>query len=213
MVLPGDCTHARGRSSRGALAHSRGYSAGYYCRGGLGGILYCGALDGLYSALQGAQGGPMGGAQGYARALRRYSWRSLGVLKRFYGVRWGTQGDSEVALRARVCVCVLVRVRANGGRTGTRVIPRRPAVFIARPVTGGRTRVRMRWSSVVRPCAAGATWTLVIANAPWGGRAYHTTVIDAAGAIYVIGGLSGVSTVYKDVWMSTDGGADRTRGG
>jgi hypothetical protein len=31
-------------------------------------------------------------------------------------------------------------------------------------------------------------------------------VIDAAGAIYVIGGSSG-DTVYNDVWASTDGGA------
>jgi hypothetical protein len=31
-------------------------------------------------------------------------------------------------------------------------------------------------------------------------------VIDAAGAIYVIGGRGG-GTDYKDVWVSTDGGA------
>jgi hypothetical protein len=37
-------------------------------------------------------------------------------------------------------------------------------------------------------------------------------VIDAAGAIYVIGG-HGSSTYYNDVWISTDGGADRTRAG
>ncbi len=36
-------------------------------------------------------------------------------------------------------------------------------------------------------------------------------MIDAAGAIYVIGG--GGSTRYRDVWASTDGGADRTRAG
>ncbi len=30
-------------------------------------------------------------------------------------------------------------------------------------------------------------------------------MIDAAGAIYVIGGYSGTS--YKDVWVSTNGGA------
>jgi hypothetical protein len=30
-------------------------------------------------------------------------------------------------------------------------------------------------------------------------------VIDAAGAIYVIGGF-GSGTLYKDVWASTDGG-------
>ncbi len=31
-------------------------------------------------------------------------------------------------------------------------------------------------------------------------------MIDAAGAIYVIGGF-GYPTNYKDVWVSTDGGA------
>jgi hypothetical protein len=57
---------------------------------------------------------------------------------------------------------------------------------------------------------AGATWTSRTTSAQWAARAYHTTVIDAAGAIYVIGGvgLTGqVWTEYKDVWMSTDGGA------
>jgi hypothetical protein len=40
-------------------------------------------------------------------------------------------------------------------------------------------------------------------------------VVDAAGAIYVIGGTSGSSTYYKDVWVSTDGGArpDSGKGG
>jgi hypothetical protein len=33
-------------------------------------------------------------------------------------------------------------------------------------------------------------------------------VVDAAGAIYVIGGYGGGSTtLYDDVWVSTDGGA------
>jgi hypothetical protein len=59
-------------------------------------------------------------------------------------------------------------------------------------------------------CAAGETWTSRTTNAPWAARYLHTTVIDAAGAIYVIGGYSG--TYCKDVWVSTDGGADRTRG-
>jgi hypothetical protein len=36
-------------------------------------------------------------------------------------------------------------------------------------------------------------------------------VIDAAGAIYVIGGTGG-GTDYNDVLKSADGGADRTRG-
>ncbi len=32
-------------------------------------------------------------------------------------------------------------------------------------------------------------------------------MIDAAGAIYIIGGSSGGTTYYKDVLFSTDGGA------
>ncbi len=57
--------------------------------------------------------------------------------------------------------------------------------------------------------AAGVTWTLVTAIAQWAGRESHTSVIDAAGAIYVIGGYSGGGggTGYQDVWASTDGGA------
>ena len=43
-------------------------------------------------------------------------------------------------------------------------------------------------------------------TAPWAGREGHSTVIDAAGAIYVIGGYNG-TTVFNDVWASTDGGA------
>ncbi len=45
-------------------------------------------------------------------------------------------------------------------------------------------------------------------QAPWAGRYYHSTVIDAAGAIYVLGGYNGGTfTHYKDVWMGTAGGA------
>jgi hypothetical protein len=45
-------------------------------------------------------------------------------------------------------------------------------------------------------------------TAPWAARYEHTTVVDAAGAIYVIGGQgSGTETYYNDVWVSTDGGA------
>ncbi len=36
-------------------------------------------------------------------------------------------------------------------------------------------------------------------------------MIDAAGAIYVIGGKGGGTTYFNDVWASTDGGAGRTR--
>ena len=51
----------------------------------------------------------------------------------------------------------------------------------------------------------------MIASAPWAARAYHTSVIDAAGAIYVIGGTDG--TYLNDVWVSTDGGARPDSGG
>ncbi len=44
-------------------------------------------------------------------------------------------------------------------------------------------------------------------TAPWAARYGHTTVIDAAGAIYVIGGYSYSGTYLHDVWVSTDGGA------
>jgi hypothetical protein len=43
-------------------------------------------------------------------------------------------------------------------------------------------------------------------SARWAGRLRHTSVVDAAGAIYVIGGRDGTNW-YKDVWVSTDGGA------
>ncbi len=73
----------------------------------------------------------------------------------------------------------------------------------------------MRFALATRPfarVAAGSSWTLVIANAPWAARRGHTSVINATGAIYVIGGF-GSDTYYNDVWVSTDGGSDRTREG
>ncbi len=57
--------------------------------------------------------------------------------------------------------------------------------------------------------AAGVTWMTRTTSAPWAARYWPTTVIDAAGAIYVIGGYSG-TFLNRDVWASTDGGADRT---
>ncbi len=53
--------------------------------------------------------------------------------------------------------------------------------------------------------AAGVTWTSRTTSAPWGARYWHTSVIDAAGAIYVVGGHG--TDYYSDVWASTDGGA------
>ncbi len=61
-----------------------------------------------------------------------------------------------------------------------------------------------------RASAAGVTWTCRTAKAEWTARQGHTSVVDAAGAIYVIGGGSEEGSTYpnfQDAWASTDGGA------
>jgi hypothetical protein len=70
---------------------------------------------------------------------------------------------------------------------------------------------------VSRASAAGVTWTSRTTGAPWAARDGHTSVVDATGAIYVIGGrgYSGSGFIYfQDVWASTDGGMrpDSVRG-
>ncbi len=66
---------------------------------------------------------------------------------------------------------------------------------------GATGRARMSASA-----AAGITWTSRTLEAEWAVREGQTSVIDAFGAIYVIGG-SYFGTYLKDVWASTDGGA------
>ncbi len=87
------------------------------------------------------------------------------------------------------------------------------AVCVARPATRVAA-ARLLCVRAHRPCsrasvAAGLPWTRRTGSAPWAGRSGHTSVIDAAGAIYVIGGYGGTGdgTFYRDVWASTDGGA------
>jgi hypothetical protein len=67
-----------------------------------------------------------------------------------------------------------------------------------------------------RAHAAGASWALMTANATWAAREGHTSVIDAAGHIYVLGGgyiacyRGGCRCAfYNDVWRSADQGAAR----
>ncbi len=67
--------------------------------------------------------------------------------------------------------------------------------------------LRLRSSVCRARSGAGATWTSRTASAPWAARWRHTSVIDAAGAIYVIGGNDNGGSGFKDVWVSTDGGA------
>ncbi len=59
---------------------------------------------------------------------------------------------------------------------------------------------------VSRALAAGITWSCRTLKAGWAVRYGHKSVIDAAGAIYVIGG-QGDTGNFQDVWASTDGGA------
>ncbi len=109
--------------------------------------------------------------------------------------------------RAALCACLCVRACVCAPRrcVGPPVALRGRA-NIARPSTRGRPRGRVCvWCHrpVARTLAAGVTWRCRTSSVPWRGRAYHTSVIDAAGAIYVIGG----GTSNNDVWASTDGGA------
>jgi hypothetical protein len=87
---------------------------------------------------------------------------------------------------------------------------RRRAVSIARPAPriGGRARVvAVGATGRSRPAlAAGRNWTCRTAKAESEERSGHTSVVDAAGAIYIIGGSTDVPC-FQDVWASTDGGA------
>ena len=106
---------------------------------------------------------------------------------------------------ARVCVC---RQRACAPRrcVGPLVARRRPAVFIygaARGADGVCICLRLCHRPVSRALLAGVTWTNRTLAAQWAVRSGHTSVVDAAGAIYVIGGYggsdNGTDVSYKDV--------------
>ncbi len=129
-----------------------------------------------------------------------------------------------VCLCERMCVCLCVsiglrhraRVCSECVRAARRcarppIARRRRSVSIALPAprVGGRARVvAVRCDRPgSRASAAGVTWTCRTAKAPWADRHLHTSVVDAAGAIYVIGGGDGGSGIFNDVWASTDGGA------
>jgi hypothetical protein len=105
-----------------------------------------------------------------------------------------------MCVRVRVSVCVCMRIGGIYSSTATATCA---CCVCHRPVA----RV-----------AAGVSWTSRTSSAPWDARDGQTTVIGAAGAIYVIGGYSGRyasggDILYNDIWVSTDGGAGRTRAG
>jgi hypothetical protein len=82
---------------------------------------------------------------------------------------------------------------------------------LARPAARAAARAWLRLGAIGFRCrarfAAGRTWTSRTTSAQWAGRSGHTSVIGAAGAIYVIGGQGSGGTLFQDVWASTDGGA------
>jgi hypothetical protein len=109
---------------------------------------------------------------------------------------------------SRACVCPTCLCAANACARPP-IARRRLAVSIARPrraSAAARAWLRSVPSAgLARASAAGVTWTSRTASAGWEARKYHTSVIDAAGAILVIGGYDGGN--FNDVWASTDGGA------
>ena len=59
------------------------------------------------------------------------------------------------------------------------------------------------------------TWSPAAVFTPWAARYGHTTVIDAAGTMYLIGGLAagvdGGRVDLNDVWVCADKGANRSQ--
>eukprot|EP00933_Yihiella_yeosuensis_P026828 TRINITY_DN20842_c0_g1_i1.p1 TRINITY_DN20842_c0_g1~~TRINITY_DN20842_c0_g1_i1.p1 ORF type:complete len:509 (+),score=64.47 TRINITY_DN20842_c0_g1_i1:3-1529(+) len=74
--------------------------------------------------------------------------------------------------------------------------------FYAEKATG---HVRC-FNDVWRSEDTGATWTLVVENAPWSGRYQHSSEITTHGHMFVIGGLGVDLERSHDVWRSHDGG-------
>jgi hypothetical protein len=129
-------------------------------------------------------------------------------------MHFGARTCAHACVCGFVCVCVCVRACPQRC-AGTLVARRGRAVFIAQLRRADGPGCVFAFGDIVRSpaLAAGATWTLVIASAPWAARGDHTSMIDAAGAIYVIGGGGFTDTRYDDVWKSTDGGQDRAPAG
>ncbi len=103
---------------------------------------------------------------------------------------------------ATVCACAS-RLHAPSHRTAA-TCGSYSSARAARRRPRARGCARSHWPGS-RASAAGVTWTSRTANAPWAARQSHTSVVDAAGAIYVIGGSG--SGDFNDVYASTDGGA------
>ena len=73
-------------------------------------------------------------------------------------------------------------------------------------VIGGFGASAARLNDVWKSTDGGANWTRVTANAAFGARSLHSSVVFGQ-AIYVFGGTAGSGNYYNDVWKSADGGA------
>jgi hypothetical protein len=102
----------------------------------------------------------------------------------------------------RVCVCVSRLRRRSHGAAGS------GGIYSSDAARGPALCVCRLCPSSVALLAAGVTWTSRTTSAQWAARKGHTSVIDAAGAIYVIGGYDGTK-YFNDVLVSTDRGAGR----
>ena len=150
-------------------------------------------LGGAYGVLHGALGVFRGSCLGTSGLLEGYSDGASGILHarkraKLEGRASALEGDSV-------------------GGTGTRCTAATGGIYSSAATDTCAFALVIGRSPI---CAAGVTWTSRTTSAQWAARYGHTSVIDAAGAIYVIGGFSG--TYLQDVWVSTNGGADRTRG-
>jgi PKD repeat protein len=77
-------------------------------------------------------------------------------------------------------------------------------------VMGGHDGSNIFRNDVWRSTDNGVTWTEETANAPWAGRAVHSSVALPDGSIVLFGGNNGMSGRLNDVWRSTDYGATWT---
>jgi hypothetical protein len=171
---------------------------------------------------------------GTERGTHRVSRDTLGYLSPLWGFRGKFRGTkrapkvrvcARVRVRAFVCMCpfVLAGVCACAWARVLRCacaclgLPLHLCVcgFIVR-LCGGHVCFCIGVNSRSRALAAGVTWASRTSSVPWAGRQGHTSVVDAAGAIYVLGGLGTGrwGPLYmSDAYVSTDGGADRTSQG
>ncbi len=111
--------------------------------------------------------------------------------------------DYYAMLLVQYCVCARARLRVHACVCGSVY----GGVWVSCVCPSARVGVFAVGAHRPGSCAlaAGVTWTSRTASAQFGPRFAHTSVVDAAGAIYVLGGYNG--GFKSDVWVSSDGGA------